>query len=111
MAKAVEHDQQEMARENAEKIQKSSWLQVLDQERREKIVHDKVERQGRAARLAHLFEEEDVNSGADDEDMLDGAAADQNTAGFLDKIDAHLQMEKKILEAWHEKDKEGGPKK
>ena len=51
----------------------------------------------------------------DDEDLLDFGAADFNQANFMDKIEAHLNMEKKILEAWHDKDEtakaaEGGPK-
>lgn len=40
----------------------------------------------------------------DDEDLLDFGAADFNQANFMDKIEAHLNMEKKILEAWHDKD-------
>ena len=56
--------------------------------------------------MAHLFEEdaEVALSVGENEDLLDFGAAEHNQAGFLEKIDAHLQMEKKILEAWHEKD-------
>ena len=73
-----------------------------------------MERESRAARLAHLFGDEDMLSGEDD--LLDTAAADKNAGSFLDKIDNHLKMEKRILEAWHEKDDavnaaaKGGPK-
>jgi len=50
---------------------------VLDKERQEKEERDAAERQVRAARLAHLFEDEDVLS-LDDEDLLDFGAADHN---------------------------------
>ena len=53
----------------------------------------------------------------DDEDLLDFGAADYNQAHFMDKIEQHINMEKKLLEAWTEKDekaaaaaREGGPK-
>ena len=100
---ATEIQKREKVAEQAAKIQKSSWLQVLEREREEKIAREAADRQLRAQRLAHLFEEEDVLSG-DDEDLLDFGAADFNQANFMDKIEAHLNMEKKLLEAWQEKD-------
>ncbi len=37
---------------------------------------------------------------ADDEDMLDAGAADEGVKNFIEKIDTHLRVEKRILEAW-----------
>ena len=45
-----------------EAIKKSSWLQVLEKERAAKVEREAAERKQRAARLAILFEEEDVLS-------------------------------------------------
>ena len=50
--------------------------------------------------MANLFEEEDVNSQEDDADLLDAGAADQGVKGFMEKIDTHLKVEKRLLEAW-----------
>ena len=73
----------------------------------EKAEREAAEKRARAARLARLFEEEDVLSG-DDEDLLDAGAAKQDVKDYLTKIDTHLQVEKKLLEAWNDNDKEEG---
>ena len=39
-----------------------------------------------------------------EQDMLDFEAADHDTRNHMDKIEAHLRMERKILEAWNAKD-------
>ena len=80
-------------------IKKSSWLQVLEKERKERAEREELERKQRAARLAVLFEEEDVLS-QDDEDLLDYGAAERDVKDYIEKIDTHLQVEKKLLEAW-----------
>ena len=100
------NDDGETKEERALKVEKSKWLQALEKEKLVKIEREKADRQARAERLANLFEEEEValNSARDNEDLLDFGAADHNQANFLNKIDAHLQMEKKILEAWHDND-------
>ena len=54
------HDRQEKVKEEVKAIQKSSWLQVLERERLEKAQREVRERAERAARLAILFEEEDI---------------------------------------------------
>ena len=36
----------------------------------------------------------------DDEDILDANAAKQDVADYIEKIDTHLQVEKRLLEAW-----------
>ena len=42
--------------------------------------------------------------------MLDAGAAHRDFTSYADKIDTHLQVEKRLLEAWNENDKrEGGP--
>lgn len=82
---------------------------MLEKERAEKAEREEVERRQRAARLAILFEEEDVLS-QDDEDLLDAGAAENDVKNYIEKIDTHLQVEKKLLEAWQENDgREGGP--
>jgi len=83
---------------------------VLEKEREQKAERDAAERRARAGRLAILFEEEDVLS-QDDEDLLDAGAAKQDVRNYMDKIDTHLQVEKRLLEAWNENDavQEGGP--
>lgn len=40
----------------------------------------------------------------DDADILDGVAADQDVNDYMVKIDTHLKVEKRLLEAWQEKD-------
>lgn len=40
----------------------------------------------------------------DDEDMLDAGAAKKHVSNFIDKIDTHLKVEKRLLEAWQQKD-------
>lgn len=53
----------------------------------------------------------------DDEDLLDAGAAKQDVQTYIEKIDTHLQVEKRLLEAWHDNDEEernaieGGPPK
>ena len=85
-------------------------MQVLEKERAAKAEREAADRKQRAARLAILFEEEDVLS-QDDEDMLDAGAAKQDVQDYIEKIDTHLQVEKKLLEAWQENDElEGGPR-
>ena len=83
---------------------------MLEKEREQKAERDAAERRARAGRLAILFEEEDVLS-QDDEDLLDAGAAKQDVRNYMDKIDTHLQVEKRLLEAWNENDavQEGGP--
>lgn len=76
---------------------------MLEREKQEKADRDAVERKARAARLAILFEEEDVLS-QDDADLLDMGAAHQDVKSYMEKIDTHLQVEKRLLEAWQEKD-------
>lgn len=85
------------------KTKTRSWLQILEKERQDKEDREKAERANRAARLARLFEEADISS-LDDEDFLDAGAAEESNVAFLDKISAHLSVEKKLLEAWQEKD-------
>lgn len=68
-----------------------------------KAEREQRERRARAARLAVLFEEEDLLS-QDDEDFLDAGAVKHDAQDFMDKIVTHLHVEKKILEAWQEKD-------
>ena len=83
---------------------------MLEKERAAKAEREAADRKQRAARLAILFEEEDVLS-QDDEDMLDAGAAKQDVQDYIEKIDTHLQVEKKLLEAWQENDElEGGPR-
>ena len=101
--KVSEHEAQAKVQQQVEAIKKSSWLQVLEKERAAKAEREAAERKQRAARLAILFEEEDVMS-QDDEDLLDANAAKQDVADYIDKIDTHLQVEKRLLEAWHEND-------
>lgn len=108
--KVGEYEVQEKIQEEVKAIKKSSWLQVLEKERAAKAEREANERKQRAARLAILFEEEDVLS-QDDEDLLDAGAAGQDVQDYIEKIDTHLQVEKKLLEAWHDNDEiEGGPK-
>jgi len=76
---------------------------VLEKEREQKAERDAAERRARAGRLAILFEEEDVLS-QDDEDLLDAGAAKQDVKNYMEKIDTHLQVEKRLLEAWNEND-------
>ena len=97
---------QQRIQEKVEAIQKSSWLQVLEKERKEKEERDAAERKARAARLAVLFEEEDVLS-QDDEDMLDQGAGQREVGNYIDKINTHLEVEKRLLEAWNENDAKG----
>ena len=99
-AQVDELNKRENIAKKAAEIKKSSWLQVLEKERQDKADREKAERQARAARLANLFEDQDVVSNGDDEVLLDFGAADHNNADFLAKIDNHLQVEKRILEAW-----------
>ena len=84
---------------------------MLEKEREQKAERDAAERRARAGRLAILFEEEDVLS-QDDEDLLDAGAAKQDVRNYMEKIDTHLQVEKRLLEAWNENDAvhEGGPR-
>ena len=84
---------------------------MLEKEREQKAERDAAERRARAGRLAILFEEEDVLS-QDDEDLLDAGAAKQDVRNYMEKIDTHLQVEKRLLEAWNENDavQEGGPR-
>ena len=104
-----EQDSVDKIKEEVKAIAKSSWLQVLEKERAEKAEREELERRQRAARLAILFEEEDVLS-QDDEDLLDAGAAENDVKNYIEKIDTHLQVEKKLLEAWQENDgREGGP--
>lgn len=72
--KVGEYEVQEKIQEEVKAIKKSSWLQVLEKERAAKAEREVNERKQRAARLAILFEEEDVLS-QDDEDLLDAGAA------------------------------------
>lgn len=76
---------------------------MLEKEREQKAERDAAERRARAGRLAILFEEEDVLS-QDDEDLLDAGAAKQDVKNYMEKIDTHLQVEKRLLEAWNEND-------
>jgi len=72
--KVSENEVQEKVQQEVQAIKKSSWLQVLEKERAAKAEREAAERKQRAARLAILFEEEDVLS-QDDEDILDAGAA------------------------------------
>ena len=73
-----------------------------------------MERKARAARLAILFDSEAVPEyGMDDEDenddfdvemVLDLGAAKNDVANYMEKIDTHLKVEKRILEAWQQND-------
>jgi hypothetical protein len=36
--------------------------------------------------------------------MLDAGAARQDVANYIEKIETHLQVEKRLLEAWNEND-------
>ena len=74
-----------------------------------------MEKKARAARLAILFEAENMlleNETDEDEDnfyeqeALDLGAAKGTIASYMEKIDTHLQVEKRILEAWQRKDEE-----
>ena len=85
-------------------VKRSSWLKALEKEKEEKAVRETLERKARAARLAILFEEEDVLSQDDDADILDAGAANQDVKDYMEKIDTHLKVEKRLLEAWQEKD-------
>lgn len=60
--KVSEHEVREKVQQEVEAIKKSSWLQVLEKERAAKAEREAAERKQRAARLAILFEEEDVLS-------------------------------------------------
>jgi len=40
----------------------------------------------------------------DEELILDYGAAKGDVASFIEKIDTHLQVERKLLEAWQHKD-------
>ncbi len=105
----TEIQKQEKIQDEVQAIKKSSWLQVLEKERQERAEREAAERRDRAGRLAILFEEEDVLS-QDDEDLLDAGAAKQDVRNYMEKIDTHLQVEKRLLEAWTENDiREGGP--
>ena len=58
----ADRDAKDKVQEEVRAIKKSSWLQVLQKEREEKERRQEEERRARAARLAVLFEEEDVLS-------------------------------------------------
>lgn len=83
-------------------------MQALERERQERAEREAAERKARAARLAILFEEagmgDDLDDAGDDEDLLDLGAVDTGVKSYMDKIETHLQVEKRLLEAWHEKD-------
>ena len=96
-------DKQDMAIEQVQRTKQSNWLAALEREKKEKLEREAAERRERAARLARLFEEEDVLV-HDDEDLLDAGAAKQDVKNYIDKIETHLQVEKKILEAWQDND-------
>ena len=46
-----------------------------------------------------MFAEVDLAS-QDDEDLLDVDAANHDVQHFMEKIDTHLRVEKRLLEAW-----------
>ena len=72
---------------------------MLQKEREDKERREAEERKARAARLAILFEEEDVIS-QDDDDLLDAGAVQGGVKDYMEKIDTHLKVEKRLLEAW-----------
>lgn len=76
----------------------------MERERKQREQREAEERYARAARLAALFEEDEEVASQDDEDMLDAAVADQGVKHFIEKIETHLQVERRLLEAWQEKD-------
>lgn len=51
-----------MQEREADQIARSNWLQVLEREKKEKAEREAAERKARAARLAILFEDEDLLS-------------------------------------------------
>ena len=71
-------------------IKKSSWLEVLERERKDKAEREDAERKARAQRLAILFEEEDEDNNHDNEDILDPKAANYNVDHYINRIETHL---------------------
>ena len=60
--------------------------------------------------MAILFEDDDASS-HDDDALLDAGAANEDVQDYITKIDTHLQVEKRILEAWQDNDTGTGVKK
>ena len=80
--------------------EQSKWIQALEKEKEQRETKEEQERAARRARLAKLFDEDEHF----EEDRLDAGAADQGLNDYLGKIDTHLEVEKKILQAWGEND-------
>ena len=78
---------------------KSTWLDVLEKEREERKIRAATEKRARANRLAALFD-----LGDDVEDVMDLKSAEHGILNFMERIDTHLRVEKKILEAWKDQD-------
>ena len=65
--KVKEGEIEDAAHQAVAAIKKSSWMQTLEKERLKKIEREEAEKKARAARLAILFEEDEVASGDDEQ--------------------------------------------
>ena len=79
------------------------WLALVRQQQERHNKKKEAEKKARAARLARLFDDDLLES---DDDLLDANAAGAKVDHVINKIDTHLKVEKQLLEAWQEVDKE-----
>ena len=78
------------------------WLAKIRQEQLAREERASKEKEERTRRLKAIL---DSDSDAEDEENFDyKALVGDNLAGFLSKIESHVQAEQKILDAWTEKD-------
>ena len=75
-------------------------MQTLLIERQQSSLVKEQEKKKRAARLKKLFTVEYSDSDEDLEYVLATREAQKNLSKMVEKIDMHLQVEQKILEAW-----------
>ena len=85
--------------QNTENELKLNWSSQIEKNKKMEKEREEKAKQEREARLAHLFQEHDEK---DEEDGLDLDVAVDN---YLESIEKHLDVERKLMGAWNEKDK------
>ena len=88
------------------KKRKLNWKQTIDLERRQSFLVEETFRKQRTRRLQKLFTADYSDEDDDFERIMQERDARRSVRNIVDKIDIHLHVEKKILEAWKYKDEQ-----
>ena len=88
-------------KDKKEKIE-DNWLSLVMKSRKEHERKKKQEADARAARLRRLFVDDE---GSEDDESVRGETF-QGLGSMFDRVNAHLQMEKKLIDTWFDNDKE-----